>query len=705
MKKKFLVAGLFAFMFISVVQCLIPDSNEGNREWREYLGGPDRNHYTPLDQINMSNVSRLEKVWEYHTQDSGQLQCNPIIVDGVLYGVTASVEPFAIDAATGREIWRARDTLVTKWYGALRGVVYWENGDDKRILFTKESDLIALDARTGKPITSFGADGIVSLKTGLGESAEGKFVVSSTPGTVYKDLIIMPLRISEGADAAPGYVQAFNIRTGKLEWVFKTIPHPREKGYETWSPEAYKNVSVGGANNWAGMAIDRKRGIVYIPTGSAAPDFYGRDRIGSNLFSNSLLALDARTGKLIWHFQFVHHDILDRDLPAPPNLVTVTRNGKKIDAIAQVTKHGFVFLFDRENGKPLFEIEEVPVPSSDVPGEQAWPTQPRPTKPEPFTRTTFSESDINPNAENKDELVQKFRASRYEGPFTPLSLRGTIIFPGLDGGAEWGGAAVDPEGVMYINSNEMPWLISLKEGKNQSLNSGEEIYAAKCSSCHRANRKGNITSGFPELIKLDERMNKKQALDIIVSGKGRMPGFKTLTDAEQKSLIAFLYNEKIGSVKNESAQTEEDKNAAVEYTISGYTKFLDKNGYPAIKPPWGTLNAIDLNTGEYKWKKVFGEYPELTAKGIERTGAESYGGPVVTASGLLFIAATKDKKFKAYNKENGELLWQTELPAAGFATPSIYEVNGRQYIVIACGGAKLGAKKGESYVAFALPSQ
>jgi quinoprotein glucose dehydrogenase len=684
------------------------DQDKDTREWREYLGGPDRNHYSSLDQINLDNVRNLKVAWEYHTQDSGQIQCNPIIVDGILYGVTATVEPFALDAATGKEIWRVRDSTSTTWYGTSRGLTYWENGGDKRILYTKESWLYALDAATGKLLPSFGDSGRVSLNAGLGPTAEGKFVISNTPGVTFEDLIIMPLRVSEGADAAPGYIQAFNVKSGKIEWVFKTIPGPGELGYDTWPKEAYENTNVGAANNWCGMAVDMKRGVVYVPTGSAAFDFYGGPRTGSNLFGNTLLALDAKTGKRKWHYQFVHHDILDRDASAPPNLVTVMHDGIRVDAVAQVTKHGFVFLFNRDTGEPLFPIEEVPAPASDIPGEEAWPTQPRPQKPLPYARQTLTEDDINPYSKNRDELISTLKKSRHEGPFTPLSKNGTIIFPGLDGGAEWGGAAVDPDGIMYVNSNEMAWLISINEAGMvngaRPLTAGQAVYNANCASCHGPERKGNAASGFSSLIDVGSRLPKEQVSMVITAGRAMMPAFKGLTKEELESLMAFLFNEK------ETAQEKEDKKEpgkdsqsdTLDYKISGYTKFLDSEGYPAISPPWGTLNAIDLNTGEYAWKKVFGEYPELQSQGISQTGSESYGGPVVTAGGLLFIAGTKDQKFRVYNKKTGELVWETRLPAAGFATPSTYEVNGKQYIVIACGGTKLDAAKGDSYVAFAL---
>ena len=696
-----------AYILAATLIILAACQHKADADWPEYLGGPDRNHFATPDQITPDNVKRLTLAWQYHSGDSGQIQCNPIIVDGVLYAMTATVQPFALDAATGKEIWRNRDTTSTTWYGTSRGVVYWEEQSDKRILYTKESWLYAVNASNGEPILSFADSGRVSLKAGLGPTAENKFVISNTPGTVFENLIVMPLRVSEGPDAAPGYIQAFDIRTGKIAWVFKTIPDPGQQGYNTWPANAYTNTDVGGANNWAGMAVDRKRGILYVPTGSAAFDYYGAARIGSNLYANTLLALDARTGKLKWHYQMVHHDILDRDPPAPPNLLTITRDGKKIDAVAQVTKQGYTFLFNRETGEPLFPIKEVPVPASDVPDEQAWPTQPIPEKPMPYARQVLTENDISTFATNRDELIQKFRKARSEGPFTPLSQNGTIVFPGLDGGAEWGGAAVDPEGILYINSSEMPWLLSLEEVKPDPnaavLSPGQLLYTTHCSSCHGSERNGNAASGFPSLVNLKSKFQRNHVLKIITGGKGMMPAFKNISEAEQKSLLAYLFGEKEKIEKKEPG-LENIQPAAKghNYRMTGFTKFLDNDGYPAITPPWGTLNAIDLNTGEYRWKKVFGETPALAARGIPQTGSDSYGGPIITKSGLLFIAGTKDAKFRAYRKSNGDLLWETQLPAAAFATPATYSISNKQYVVIACGGTKLGAPKGESYVAFAL---
>jgi quinoprotein glucose dehydrogenase len=709
MRKTYIIAIIALLIVVIACNSSSDKPSYGSKEWVEYLGGPERNHYSPLEQITPSNVKQLKVAWEYHTIDSGQIQCNSIIVNGMLYGMTATTEPFALDAATGKEKWRIK-SAGTDQFSTSRGLSYWAKGDDKRILYTNGPWLYAVNALTGKGIPSFGENGRVSLKAGLGRTALDKMVISNTPGTVYDDLIVMPLRVSEGTDAALGFIQAFNIVTGKVAWVFHTIPLPGEYGYDTWPKDTYKNTEVGGGNNWSGMAVDRDRGILYVPTGSAAYDFYGANRKGTNLFANCLLALDAKTGKRIWHFQFVHHDILDRDPPAPPNLVTITRDGKKTDAVAQVTKQGMVFVFDRVTGKPLFPINETPVPASDIPGEQAWATQPTPSKPAPYARQRFTEADISPLAENRQELLDSFRKSRSEGPFTPLSQNGTIIYPGLDGGAEWGGAGADPDGILYLNSSEMAWRISLgpSVSKDQlvSMTAGQSIYAMNCTPCHGTERKGNPKSGFPNLVSISTRRSKDFVQNIVAHGKGMMPAFPKLTDKQRNALVDFLFGEEKsepGLIKEPGLARKPSPNKKFAYSISGYSKFIDKNGYPAVRPPWGTLNAINLNTGEYVWKVTYGEVPELMAKGIPQTGAESYGGPVITKSGLLFIAGTKDGKLRAYDKKNGKLLWEVKLPAAAFATPSTYEVNGKQYLVIACGGTKLESKSGDSYVAFALP--
>ena len=680
-------------------------TTDGNGDWADYLGGADRNHYSELTQINPENVANLKIAWTYSTADSGQMQVNPLIIDGILYGVTPSVQAFALDAATGKEIWTFGEKL-KDWASTSRGVAFWTDGTEKRILHTIGSKLYCLDAKTGKPIPSFGDNGHIDLHDGLPEIAKNKFVISNTPGTVFEDLIVMPLRLSEGADAAPGDIRAFNVKTGKLAWTFHTIPYPGEAGYETFPPNAYKNEEVGAANNWAGMSVDKKRGILYVPTGSAGYDFYGGKRLGSNLYANCLLALNARTGERLWHFQTTHHDMWDRDLPAPPNLITVKKGGKMIDAVAQVTKQGQVFVFDRVTGVPIFPIKETKAPKSKLNGEVAWKTQPVPTKPKPFARQAhdLTEKDINPYAENRAELISRlktYKTKRFSAP----SAEGTVIFPGFDGGAEWGGAAADPnDGILYVNSNEMAWILTMIQTPSEDalahLPLGERIYTVSCSACHGADRKGNPLSNFPSLVNIGKKKDREAINKIVANGKGMMPGFANLSADEKQAVTDFvldLEKKEVGAVATSTTKTP-----YIPYKSTGYNKFLDNKGHPAIAPPWGTLNAINLNTGEYIWQIPLGNEPNFNQKG---TGTENYGGPVVTASGLLFIAATKDGMFRAFDKKTGKLLWETMLPAAAFATPSTYQVGGKQYIVLACGGTKLGTKKGNQYVAFALPDK
>lgn len=690
----------------------VPDT-----DWPEYLGGPDRSHYSPLAQITTENVQGLTVAWSYATGDLGQVQCNPLVVDGVLYGVTATNVLFALEAGTGRERWRFSPEGAAKTGRTLRGVAFWSRGADRRILYSSDDRLYAVDADSGRLKTSFGDGGSVSLKTALGPQAAKKFVGTTTPGTIFEDLIVMPTRVGEGEGAAPGHIQAFHVVTGKLAWVFHTLPQEGEFGRDTWPADAFDHEQIGGANSWAGMAVDRERGILYVPTGSAAPDFWGGDREGENLFANCLLALDARTGKRLWHFQFVRHDIWDRDLPAPPNLVTLRRDGKDIPAVAQVTKSGHVFVFDRVTGQPLFPIDDVPVPASELPGEKAWPTQPVPRLPAPFARQTLEESDLNPKAKNYDELLAEFRRLR-RGAFMPFDHRqGTLIFPGFDGAAEWGGAAVDPAGVLYVNSNEMAWIGRLSEAPSEAqlaeASPGRRVYLNTCVACHGPDLQGNPASGFPELKQLSSRRTRSEVTEVILRGKGMMPGFGHLPLSQREALLGYLLGDE--KIEAPDSVVTSDRGAGpastgstaatrkVPYKFGGYVKFLDQDGYPAIRPPWGTLTAIDLNTGEHRWQVTLGNFQALTSEGQSPTGTENYGGPLITAGDVLFIAATKDGRFRAFDRRDGRLLWETVLPAAGFATPTTYAVGGRQYVVIACGGGKLGVEKGDRYVAFALP--
>ena len=691
--------------------------------WETYQGDPGSNQYSSLGQINKGNVDQLKVAWVYQTGDSlgqqSQIQCNPIIVDDILYATSPAIKLIALHAATGELLWEFDPALDFSPH-VNRGVTYWESGSDKRILFTAGSLLFAIDAITGKPVVSFGTAGVTSLKAGLGPRAADLFVISTSPGVIYKDLYIIGTRVSENADAAPGYIRAFNARTGAVEWVFHTIPKPGEYGYETWPEDAYGKI--GGANAWAGISLDVERGVVYAPTGSASFDFWGGNRTGSNLFANCIIAIDAETGQRLWHYQTVHHDLWDRDLPAPPNLVTVTHNGIKIDAVAQVTKSGYVFLLDRDTGKPLFPVEERPVKKSDLKGEKAWPTQPFPLKPPPFARQHFSEDEITNISPEAHEYVKTIWTTTKTGEqFIPPSTQGTMYFPGFDGGAEWGGASYDSNaGILYVNANEMPWIQHMVEleldMEDQSepktiKDAGEKVYKTNCAICHGQTRQGNTAGTYPPLLKLEKGLPREITMNIIEKGKGFMPSFNQFSKEKKNALLAFLYDETVqidqGNNVNQNwldALSKELREFAIPYSHTGYNRFIDQEGYPAVKPPWGTLNAIDLNKGEILWQVPLGEFEELTKRGIPKTGTENYGGPVATAGGLIFIAASKDEYIRAFDKETGMELWKHKLPAGGYATPSVFEVNDQQYVVIACGGGKMGTKPGDYYIAFSLPN-
>ncbi len=711
MTPRFNLIILIAILFFYNCQSDKTPKVKTGKNWPAYLGDNHNNHYSSLSQINKENIQNLQVVWEYKTTDSdsldkGQMQCNPIVIDGVLYGSSPKLKIFAIDAATGKKSWEFDPSGIGKIsVKAHRGVMYWESGDDKRIFFTAGAYLFALDAETGLPVQSFGDSGRASLKADLGDWAQKLFVSATTPGVIYNDLLIIGTSLSEGPDAAPGHIRAYNVLTGEVAWTFKTIPHPGEFGYDTWPKEAYR--SSGGANSWSGMALDKERGMVFIPTGSASYDFYGGNRKGANLFANCLLALDANTGKRIWHFQTVHHDIWDRDLPAPPNLITVTHDGEKIDAVAQTTKSGFVFLFDRETGKPLFPIEERTVKETDLEGESTWPTQPFPTKPPPFSGqklTLENVTDISP--ESHDYVAGILENVRTGEQFIPPSRQGTVVYPGFDGGAEWGGAAFDPTtNLLYVNANEMAWILTMVDrnpGSSENpLTTGAATYLANCAMCHGQNRQGNTGGTYPSLMGVERKYKRDEIKDLITHGKNMMPALKHLGEKKIEAVIDFISGIK-ETMENEGISKDE-KEPKVPFTHTGYNRFFDPYGYPAMKPPWGTLNAIDLNKGEIVWQVPLGEFEELTKKGIPITGTENYGGPIVTASGLIFIGASKDEYFRAFDAAIGEEIWKYKLPAGGYATPSTYEVNGKQYVVIACGGNKMGTKAGDSYVAFALP--
>jgi len=671
------------------------DGTGEQRDWPVYGGSRENDHYSDLAQINRSNVKQVAAAWTFDTEETGGLQTSPIEIDGVLYGITPTQKVFALDAATGKQLWKFESGI--KGTQPDRGLAYWSDGKEKRILVGVMNFLYALDARTGTPVSNFGTNGRVDLREDLGRDPATQSIYLTSPGVVFKDLIIVGGREPETLPAPPGDIRAFDVRSGKIRWSFHTIPHPGEFGYETWPKDAWK--TSGAANNWAGMSLDGKRGIVYVPTGSAAMDFYGADRVGDDLFADCLVALNAETGERMWHFQEVHHDIWDRDLPAAPVLLTLKRDGKEIDAVAQTSKQGFVFLFDRTTGQPIFPVESKKYPASTVPGEVAAAEQPLPTKPAPFARQRLSEDMLTTRTPEVHQwALEQFRKFRSDGQFLPFAVnKDTVVFPGFDGGAEWGGPAVDREtGILYVNANDVAWTGALTE--NTGGNSARAIYLNQCGVCHGEQLKGSPPA-IPSLVGVGERMSSQNLAATIRSGKGRMQGFPNLTENQMFALIDYLTSGESKEVKNTGQES-----TVLKYRFTGYKKFLDPEGYPAVAPPWGTLTAIDLNTGEHVWRIPLGENPELASKGLGKTGTENYGGPIVTAGGLLFIGATNfDKKFRAFDKATGELLWETTLPFSGNATPITYEVNGKQYVVIAAGGGKdPRSASGGVYVAFAL---
>ena len=689
--------------------------SQPNTDWPINTGRTTADHYSPLTQINRGNVSQLKVAWQFDTGERGTIQTAPIVVGSVLYAATPSQKIFALDAATGRELWRFDSGI--KGTQPLRGVSYWSDSGKGRILAGIMDHLYQLDASTGKPITTFGDHGSIDLRNDLDADDPTQLSVAMTsPGVIFDDLIILGFRAPETHPAPRGDIRAYDLHTGKLRWSFHTIPHPSERGAETWPHDAWK--TAGAANNWAGMTLDTTHGIVYVPTGSAVDDFYGGDRLGNDLYANNLLALDAHTGKPIWHFQGVHHDIWDRDFPSAPVLLTVKRDGHPVDAVAQTSKQGFVFLFDRITGQPLFPIEEKPYPHSDVPGEASSPTQPLPLKPAPYARQLLTADMLtNRTPEAHAWAAKEFATFRSEGQFIPFNAHGqTVVLPGFDGGAEWGGPAVDPAtSVIYVNANDIAWTGGLEENKPTS-SLGASVYQTQCAVCHGTTRAGSPPA-FPSLIDISKRLSDAEITAVIHDGKGRMPPSPTVKDDRLKAILEYLHTSTSDLQQQAAQQRTTNSSPSKElqasqpnelpYRFTGYRRFVDPDGYPAIAPPWGTLNAIDLNTGEYLWKIPFGEYPELAAQGMPNTGTENYGGPIITAGGVLFIGATIfDHKMHAYDARTGKLLWQYEMPYAGLATPATYSVNDRQYVVIASAGGKDPKHpQGGLYIAFALPTK
>ena len=718
---KVLLTGLFLISIFLFGTREKDKNHETGKNWPNYGGNKAGNRYSPLSQINSGNVKSLKVAWMYDASEkpdssdpskkrSRWIQCQPIVINGMLFGTTPELKLFALKAGTGEQLWKFEPNKDDK-LNSNRGVVYWENGNDKRILYTVGSSLYAVNASNGQMIKSFGKEGRADLHQGLSTNMDHDVnvlsVSATSPGIVHKNTYIIGSSLSEGGDAAPGHVRAFDVITGKLKWVFHTIPQPGEFGYDTWPKGAYKKI--GAVNNWSGMSVDEKRGVVYFGTGSPASDFYGGDRKGTNLFSDCIMALDAQTGKMKWYYQTIHHDLWDRDHPSPPNLTTITQNGKKIDVVVQATKDGLVYVLDRDKGTSIFPVEERPVPTSGLPGEHPYATQKFPLKPAPFSRQVVTEADLtNISPEAHAYARERFLKLKSDNKFTPPNLEGTLLF-GYSGGAEWGGNAVDPNGIFYQNANEEPWELTMMDASQKKTDvprsMGNNLYMINCAACHGQDRKGSGPE-LPGLLDIGKKLNAAAIKNLLKSGSGRMPSFSHLSDKEQDAIIRFLSNtEKVEKnddpIKSAAKAKTTDFPYKPAYVTKKWERFTDQNGYPGITPPWGTLNAIDLNTGEYLWRVPLGEYPELAKKGVPTTGTDSYGGPLVTAGGLVFIAGTKDEKIRAFDKKTGKMLWEYTLPAAGFATPITYEANGKQYVVIAAGGGR-GLKFGGNYVAFSL---
>jgi quinoprotein glucose dehydrogenase len=680
----------------------------GNVDWSVNRGQPNGNQFAALAQINATNVQKLRPAWEYHTEDaSGRstMYANPVVIDGTMYLSTPSLKAVALDAATGRQKWvfdpaRYNNGVVTRLRN--RGVAYWKGAEGERIFDFVKDRVYAIDAKSGQLIQAFGKDGYIDLRENLGVDPKGVELEMTTPGAVYKNLLILGSRVNETYGASPGHIRAYDVVTGQLKWIFHTIPQPGEVGYDTWQWPA--GETFGGANAWGGITVDEKRGWAFAATGSATDDFYGGFRKGKNLFSDCVLALDANTGALKWHYQTVHHDLWDYDNPPAPIPVTVKTANASRDAVVQLTKMGLVFVLDRETGEPIFPVAEVPVPRSGVPGEETSPTQPIPLKPPPLVRQAITEADLtNVTPEAHASALERFRRYRSGSIYTPPSLQGTITMPGHLGGAEWQGGSFDPQlNVLYVNVNEIPTINRLRpvyetaaQGSQSPAQAGLQIYQARCMACHGSDWKGNPPA-IPALSNLD--LSRPEHKAVIQRGRNGMPAFSQLGETELTALAAY--------VSHPPADAPIGSPNARRYTLDGYITFTDAQGFPAISPPWGTLNAIDLVTGNILWKAPLGEYPELAAKGIHNTGTMNFGGAVATSGGVLFIAATADAKIRAFETHSGRLLWESQLPAGGYATPSVYMVNGRQYVAIAAGGGgKNATKSGDAVLAFAIPEK
>lgn len=740
-------------LFCAVFSASFAIAQTDHKTWSDYGSGPDNSKFLNLKQITKENVKQLTVVWSYRTQDHTAHFFNPIIVDNVMYVLARGSSLVALNATTGQEIWVHENLRGI----SSRGVNFWQSKDhkDRRLIFQINHYIEEIDARTGKSILSFGEKGLVDLRVGLGRDPETVIrIKTDTPGRVFENLVIAGSSTGEGYMSAPGDLRAYDVLTGKMVWIFHTVPHPGEFGYDTWPKDAWRYA--GGTNTWGEISVDEKRGIAYFPTGSSTYDMYGADRVGKDLFANCLIALDARTGKLLWHFQFVHHDLWDYDSTSAPQLITIRHNGKNVDAVAQAGKLGYLYVFDRVTGKPIWPIEERPVPKSDVRGEQSWPTQPFPTAPPPFARQSLTAEDINPylRPEEKAGWAKKIAGDNNAGLFTPPSqTKETVAMPGARGGSNWGGTAANPEkGLMYLLTQDWPSFVPViaerrlpsSNGKYGESATGKTLYTGNCQVCHGVTRQG--AGEAPSLVDIDARFNLDEFEQVVSTGKGDMPAFGFINTANEEAIYAYLLNPE-GRTRP-TRETEPAPKLGGPVVASGgapgglvvakssvnygggfagppYPEGVDAPArlytdygleYPfVVRPPWSSLVAYDLNAGTIQWKIPIGEDPDLAAKGIRNTGVPEGGerrGLVVTSTGLIFVN-TRDSTIRAYDADNGKELWSAKLPTGTEGLPSLYEVYGREYLVVPAAAPEIGGRgtpivstKGmtdRAYVVYALP--
>lgn len=742
--------------FFLCVGALIQASAQEHKTWSDYGGAPDDSKFVDFKQIDKTNVSKLTVAWTYPSGDDSMYVFSPVIDGNVMYVLARNTSLVALDATTGKEIWVHSGLIGI----APRGINFWKSkdGKDKRLIFQLHHQLQEIDATTGKSIESFGTNGYVDLRQGLGRDPQSIIrIQSQNPGKVFENLLLMGSTTGENFMSPPGDIRAFDVVTGKVVWQFHTLPHPGEPGYDTWPKDAWRYV--GGVNDWAELSVDAKRGIVYIPLGSGTYDFYGADRIGNDLYANCILALDARTGKYKWHFQEVHHDLWDFDAVSAPQLITIMHNGKKVDAVAHAGKTGFLYVLDRETGKPIWPIEERPVPASDMPGEVASKTQPFPTVVPAFGRQKFTSADINPYLPEarKAELVKRIDESRNEGIFTPPGFKETVSMPGNQGGSNWGTTASNPaKGEVYVLSLDAPALLKMSTeqpsmralgnagrpvaapGATPVNDPGRAVYEKNCMMCHGPERTGG--GAIPSLVDITTRLSPDVIEGIVQNGNGQMPAFSNLDTTQLHDLIAYLG---IGATGPAVAATPPSTKPAgpvvadggvpagevlAKTYITGRSPWgiMDGPAYPAgtnapteryfsgwnvmtsiIAPPWNKLTAYDLNKGTIKWQKSVGTDPGIVT---------TEHGLAANSTGLIFLP-TQDGKVRAYDADTGDVLWTADLPAGSRTVPSIYEVNGKEYLVVdATANLVLGngnpdsappspAKLQRAYVAYALPDK